>query len=171
MLFDLYETFSSSTLTPPVPIQDEEKKIKLNFFFSSLWCLKSFMMTLKALIKPFEAPQRSVKIKIQLNFYFNATSRHTREGKGYIFENHLLKTSDLSPSLHFLTHIYHECKFFVDYKSFFGKENYCSVCNKDTQRRWGNKIGPTSPHETSKIMKKMVAMLRQQVTSKMTRSL
>ena len=36
MLFDLYETFSSSTLTLPVPIQDEEKKIKLNFFFTLL---------------------------------------------------------------------------------------------------------------------------------------
>ena len=35
-------------LTLPVPIPDEEKK-------------------------PFEAPRRSVKIKIQVNFYFNAT--------------------------------------------------------------------------------------------------
>ena len=30
-------------LTLPVPIQDEEKKIKLNFYFlTSLWCLKRF---------------------------------------------------------------------------------------------------------------------------------
>ena len=41
-------------LTFPVPIPDE-KKIKLNFYFhTSLLCL---------IIKPFEAPQRSEKIK------------------------------------------------------------------------------------------------------------
>ena len=38
-----------------------EIKIELNFYFhTSLWCLKRFY----AFIKPFEAPQRSVKIKI-----------------------------------------------------------------------------------------------------------
>ena len=37
---------------------------------------------LKAFIKPFEAPQRSVKIKIQLNFYFNTTFRNARDWKG-----------------------------------------------------------------------------------------
>ena len=31
------------------------------------------MKALKAFIKPFEAPQRSVKIKIKVNFYFNTT--------------------------------------------------------------------------------------------------
>ena len=46
-------------LTLPVPIQDEEKKIKLNFYFlTSLWYLKRFYEGL------FAAPQRSVKIKI-----------------------------------------------------------------------------------------------------------
>ena len=40
-----------------------EIKIKVNVYFdTSLWCLKRFM-------KPFEAPQRSAKIKIQLNFF------------------------------------------------------------------------------------------------------
>ena len=29
------------------------------------------MKALKAFIKPFEAPQRSVKMKIEVNFYFN----------------------------------------------------------------------------------------------------
>ena len=29
------------------------------------------MKALKAFIKPFEAPQRNVKIKILVNFYFN----------------------------------------------------------------------------------------------------
>ena len=39
-----------------------EIKIKLNLYFhTSLWCSKGFM---KAFIKTFEAPQRSVKIKI-----------------------------------------------------------------------------------------------------------
>ena len=36
----------------------------------------------KAFIKPFEAPQRSAKTKIQLNFYFSATVRNARGGKG-----------------------------------------------------------------------------------------
>ena len=31
------------------------------------------MKALKAFIKPFAAPQRSVKIKIQVNVYFNTT--------------------------------------------------------------------------------------------------
>ena len=37
---------------------------------------------IKAFIKPFETPQRSVKIKIQLNFYFSATSRKDQDIKG-----------------------------------------------------------------------------------------
>ena len=49
------------------------EKIKLNFYFHT---------SLKAFIKPFEAPQRSVEIKIQLNFYFNATLRNVRDRKG-----------------------------------------------------------------------------------------
>ena len=34
------------------------------------------MKALRAFIKPFEAPQRSEKIKIELNFYFNTTFRN-----------------------------------------------------------------------------------------------
>ena len=53
-----------TALTLPVPSISEsciEIKIKFNFYFhTSLWCMKAF----KALMKPFEAPQRSVKIKI-----------------------------------------------------------------------------------------------------------
>ena len=46
-----------------------EIKIELNFYFhTSLWCLKGFygglMEAFKAFIKPFEASQRSMKIKI-----------------------------------------------------------------------------------------------------------
>ena len=41
------------------------------------------MKALKAFIKPFEAPQRSVEIKIYLDFYFDTTFRNVRDGKGY----------------------------------------------------------------------------------------
>ena len=56
-------------LTLPVPCISEsfiEIKIKLNFYFHiSLWCIKRFYYGLLGLyIKPFEAPQRSLKIKI-----------------------------------------------------------------------------------------------------------
>ena len=40
------------------------------------------MKALKTFIKPIEAPQRSVKITIQLNFDFNTTFRNSWEGKG-----------------------------------------------------------------------------------------
>ena len=39
------------------------------------------MKALNAFIKPFEAPQRSVKIKISVNFYFNSTFLNARGGK------------------------------------------------------------------------------------------
>ena len=40
-------------------------------FVSTLLCgaAKGFMKAFETFIKPFEAPQRSVKIKIQLNFF------------------------------------------------------------------------------------------------------
>ena len=42
----------------------QKEKIKLNFcFHTSLWCLKRFYEEIKAFIKTFEAPTRSVKIK------------------------------------------------------------------------------------------------------------
>ena len=52
-------------LTLPAPCISESciKKNYLKFFHTSLWCLKR-MKAFKAFIKPFEAPQRSVKIKI-----------------------------------------------------------------------------------------------------------
>ena len=40
-------------------------KINLNFYFHTFWwCLKGFMKDFKPFIKPFEAPQGSVKSKI-----------------------------------------------------------------------------------------------------------
>ena len=42
---------------------------------------KGFMKALKTFIKPFGAPQRSVKIKIYVDFYFNTTFWNARVGK------------------------------------------------------------------------------------------
>ena len=42
------KTSLSQYLTLPVPILDEEKKLKLNFYFhTSLWCLERFYEGLK----------------------------------------------------------------------------------------------------------------------------
>ena len=61
-------------LTLPAPIPDKEKKLTQIFIFTLLCgASKGFMKALKAFIKPFEAPQRRVKIKIYVNFYFNTT--------------------------------------------------------------------------------------------------
>ena len=47
-----------------------EIKIKWNFYFhTSTWCLKRFYEVFKTFIKPFETPQRNVKIKILLIFF------------------------------------------------------------------------------------------------------
>ena len=52
------------SLTLPVPIPDEEKKLTDIFIFTLLYAAsKGFTKALKGFIKPFEAPQRSVKIK------------------------------------------------------------------------------------------------------------
>ena len=40
------------------------------------------MEALKAFIEPFAAPQKSVKIKIQLIFYFNTAFRNEQAYKG-----------------------------------------------------------------------------------------
>ena len=53
-------------------------------FIFTLLCgnSKGFIKVLKGLIKLFEAPQRNVKIKIQLSFYFNTTFRNARDVMG-----------------------------------------------------------------------------------------
>ena len=61
-------------LTLSTPIPDKEKKSSIFIFTLLCGGSKGFM---KPFIKPFEAPQRSVKIKI-----FNTTFRNTRGGKG-----------------------------------------------------------------------------------------
>ena len=59
-----FEKLYVKLFTFPVPVPDEERE--LTKFLFSLLCVasKSFMKVLKAFIKPFEAPQRSAKIKI-----------------------------------------------------------------------------------------------------------
>ena len=70
------------SLTLPVPTPDEEKKLSWIFIFALLCgASKGLMKALKAFIKLLEVPQRSVKIKIWLNFYFNATSRNAPDGR------------------------------------------------------------------------------------------
>ena len=65
------------------PIPDEEKKLTSIFIFRLLCgASKSFMKALKVFIKTFEAPQRSLKIKIEVNFYFKLTFWNDRGGKG-----------------------------------------------------------------------------------------
>ena len=44
------------------------------------------MMALKAFVKPFEAPQKRVKIKISVNFYFNIKFLNAQDGKGFKVE-------------------------------------------------------------------------------------
>ena len=66
------------------PIPDKKKKLTQVFIFALLFgASKGFLKAFKALIKPFEAPQRSVNIKSQVNFYFNTTFWNAQDGKGY----------------------------------------------------------------------------------------
>ena len=58
------------------PSRPDPGRKKKNFkFFFTLLCgaAKGFMTTFKIFMKPFVVPQRSVKIKIQVNLYFNTT--------------------------------------------------------------------------------------------------
>ena len=60
------------------------RKIQLKIFIFTLLfgASKGFIKAFKVFIKPFEAPQRSVKIKIQVNFYFNTTFENAWDGEG-----------------------------------------------------------------------------------------
>ena len=53
----------SIDFTLPVPVPDEEKKLTLILFISTFLCSASEGF-IKPFIKPFEAPIRSMKIKI-----------------------------------------------------------------------------------------------------------
>ena len=58
------------TLTLTVSIPDGERKSYI-FIFTHYIALKGFIKALKAFIKPFEASQRSAKIRIEVYFDFN----------------------------------------------------------------------------------------------------
>ena len=64
-------------------------------------------------IKPFEAPQRSVKMEVWVNFYFNVTSWivGTRRGKKWSSENMADLKEDLSEEILFYyeKELYREC--------------------------------------------------------------
>ena len=65
-----------------VLIPDEEKKLSWIFIFTLLCgASKGFLKAFKAFKKPFEAPQRSVKIKIK-KFYLKTTFWNAQRGKG-----------------------------------------------------------------------------------------
>ena len=59
-------------LTLPVPILDEEKKIKLNFYFHTACCsaLKGFMKALKGFLKPFWGTTKKCENKNLIKFLF-----------------------------------------------------------------------------------------------------
>ena len=58
-------------------IPDENRKLTQVFIFALLCGVsKFFMKALKGFIKPFETPQRSVKIKFKLNFISIQLSMH-----------------------------------------------------------------------------------------------
>ena len=63
------------TLNPSRPDLGRREKVNLNVYFNiSLWFLKRFYKGFKG-HKPFEAPRRSVKMKIKIlvNFYLSLT--------------------------------------------------------------------------------------------------
>ena len=69
-------------INPSRPNLGRKEKSQIFIFTFLCGASKGFMKALKAFIKPFEAPQRSVKIKISLNFYFNTAFRNARNVKG-----------------------------------------------------------------------------------------
>ena len=59
----MFDRVLTIPFNPSRPDPGQREKIDLNFYFhTSLYASKGFMKALKAFIKPFEAPQRSVKI-------------------------------------------------------------------------------------------------------------
>ena len=67
------------SLNPSRPSPGRRENVKLNFCFHIPFGASKVFM--KTYIKPFEAPQRTVK-NILLNFHSNTTFRDARDGKG-----------------------------------------------------------------------------------------
>ena len=64
-----YWELCDTNLTLNVPIPNKKKKINLNFYFHTLCgASKGFIKAFEAFKKIFEAPKRSVKIKISRQF-------------------------------------------------------------------------------------------------------
>ena len=74
-------------LNPSHPDPGRKEKINLNFYFyTSLGCFKKDLWRpLKAFIKPFEAPKRSVKIKIKLMFILMQLSEMHGAGRQCVY--------------------------------------------------------------------------------------
>ena len=74
----------SQMITLPVLIPDKERKNNLKILIFTLLCdaSKGFMKAFEVSIKPFETPQRSVTIKISVNFYFYITFWNVQGWKG-----------------------------------------------------------------------------------------
>ena len=55
-----------------------------SIFIFTFFCgaSKVFMKVLGTFVKPFEEPERSAKIKIEVNFHFNTTLSNARDGTG-----------------------------------------------------------------------------------------
>ena len=60
----LMKSLNLTFLTFPVPIPDEERKLTLIYIFIHCAAANGFVKALKTFTKPFETPQRSVKLKI-----------------------------------------------------------------------------------------------------------
>ena len=75
---------SATLILPTTCIQKFVLKQKLTYMFIfTLLCgaSKGFMTAFKAFIKPFEAPQRSEKIKIYVNFLYSSGIETRRVNK------------------------------------------------------------------------------------------
>ena len=71
VIFNNSERFFLILTLPASFISERFVKIKINlsfYFYTSCGVSKDFMKALKAFINPFEAPQRSVKLKIWVDF-------------------------------------------------------------------------------------------------------
>ena len=77
----MFDHFVELVFNSSLPNPGRREKIKLIFIFTLLFgASKGFMKAFKAFIKPFEMPQRSVKMKIYRNSYFN-TNFHKCMGR------------------------------------------------------------------------------------------
>ena len=90
-------------VNPSRPDTGQREKL-ISIFIFSLLCgtSKGFMKASKAFIKPFETPQRSVKIKISVNFHFNTTFWNAQGEKGleeFIFRDNRKSTTHVLDDL------------------------------------------------------------------------